>query len=585
MVRLFLEGKATEARQLHRKFFALLQGYFHRTESGPGQNDPGLARDDVGGMPPAARGNERGKLRASAENARRIGIRRPMSAIRVLLVGADGRMGKAVAAAVAKDAGLTITAGLDRGDSIAPAIENCEVVIDFSTADATEAICRACAKYRKPLVLGTTGQTAAQKDYVNTAAHLIPLVFAANFGGNGFSLSTTRGGVVRQRFRSRRDQGKHHDKEGVSGTEKACGGNFEGRVEAMVRLRRSPSEVEATGASTHLLRAVGVATIPTACGSSTSTRSSSSPIRRTCRRFTSPRSKRWASTCALHDIRFVEDDWENPTVGAWGLGWEVWCDGMEVSQYTYFQQVGGLDVFPVAGRADLRAGAPGALCSGRRQRLRPGLQRSPEPRFQDLWRGLPGERARVLGLRTGGGRRRGPEAPVRGHGAGRPGILAKGAARGSPGPAGLRPRAEGLAPVQPDGRAAARSRWPSARATSAASATCARPAPWPGWPSSRRVPRRCPSSCSNCSPRRFPRACRRARRAISSAWRASAWPTPILTSKPCASSPAPGASPWSSMACRRLSSTAWRSARVPGSAPPMPPSKDSCVRPAWPARR
>jgi len=52
---------------------------------------------------------------------------------------------------------------------------------------------------------------------------------------------------------------------------------------------------------------------------------------------------------ALHDIRFVEDDWENPTVGAWGLGWEVWCDGMEVSQYTYMQQVGGLDVDPVAG--------------------------------------------------------------------------------------------------------------------------------------------------------------------------------------------------------------------------------------------
>ncbi|MBQ1541435.1 glycine--tRNA ligase subunit alpha [Caulobacter sp. CCUG 60055] len=51
----------------------------------------------------------------------------------------------------------------------------------------------------------------------------------------------------------------------------------------------------------------------------------------------------------LHDMRFVEDDWENPTVGAWGLGWEVWCDGMEVSQYTYFQQVGGLDVDPVAG--------------------------------------------------------------------------------------------------------------------------------------------------------------------------------------------------------------------------------------------
>jgi len=44
----------------------------------------------------------------------------------------------------------------------------------------------------------------------------------------------------------------------------------------------------------------------------------------------------------LHDIRFVEDDWESPTLGAWGLGWEVWCDGMEVTQFTYFQQVGGI---------------------------------------------------------------------------------------------------------------------------------------------------------------------------------------------------------------------------------------------------
>lgn len=51
----------------------------------------------------------------------------------------------------------------------------------------------------------------------------------------------------------------------------------------------------------------------------------------------------------LHDIRFVEDDWESPTLGAWGLGYEVWCDGMEVSQFTYFQQVGGLDCFPVSG--------------------------------------------------------------------------------------------------------------------------------------------------------------------------------------------------------------------------------------------
>ena len=51
----------------------------------------------------------------------------------------------------------------------------------------------------------------------------------------------------------------------------------------------------------------------------------------------------------LHDIRFVEDGWESPTLGAWGLGWEVWCDGMEVSQFTYFQQVGGHDCKPVSG--------------------------------------------------------------------------------------------------------------------------------------------------------------------------------------------------------------------------------------------
>jgi glycyl-tRNA synthetase alpha chain len=50
-----------------------------------------------------------------------------------------------------------------------------------------------------------------------------------------------------------------------------------------------------------------------------------------------------------HDIRFVEDDWESPTLGAWGLGWEVWCDGMEVTQFTYFQQMGGFDCKPVSG--------------------------------------------------------------------------------------------------------------------------------------------------------------------------------------------------------------------------------------------
>ncbi|MBQ1763491.1 MAG: glycine--tRNA ligase subunit alpha, partial [Aquincola sp.] len=50
-----------------------------------------------------------------------------------------------------------------------------------------------------------------------------------------------------------------------------------------------------------------------------------------------------------HDVRFVEDDWESPTLGAWGLGWEVWLNGMEVTQFTYFQQVGGIDCRPITG--------------------------------------------------------------------------------------------------------------------------------------------------------------------------------------------------------------------------------------------
>ncbi len=52
---------------------------------------------------------------------------------------------------------------------------------------------------------------------------------------------------------------------------------------------------------------------------------------------------------SVHDVRFVEDNWESPTLGAWGLGWEVWLNGMEVTQFTYFQQVGGVECYPVTG--------------------------------------------------------------------------------------------------------------------------------------------------------------------------------------------------------------------------------------------
>jgi 4-hydroxy-tetrahydrodipicolinate reductase len=103
------------------------------------------------------------------------------SPIRIVLVGARGKMGRTIKACAADDPGLTMSAGLDYGDPLEPAIENCEVVIDFSAADATPAICAACAKHGKALVLGTTGHNATQKESVATAARVVPVVFAANF--------------------------------------------------------------------------------------------------------------------------------------------------------------------------------------------------------------------------------------------------------------------------------------------------------------------------------------------------------------------------------------------------------------------
>ena len=103
------------------------------------------------------------------------------NAPRVLLIGARGRMGQAVTAAAAKEPSLTIKAELGRGDPIVSKIDDCNVVIDFSTADATEAVCRACAEHCKALVLGSTGHSATQKELIMATARQIPIVFAANF--------------------------------------------------------------------------------------------------------------------------------------------------------------------------------------------------------------------------------------------------------------------------------------------------------------------------------------------------------------------------------------------------------------------
>jgi glycyl-tRNA synthetase alpha subunit len=64
---------------------------------------------------------------------------------------------------------------------------------------------------------------------------------------------------------------------------------------------------------------------------------------------------------AEHDVRFEEDNWESPTLGAWGVGWQVVMDGMEITQFTYFQQAGGIDLQPVSPRS--RTGSSGSRCS------------------------------------------------------------------------------------------------------------------------------------------------------------------------------------------------------------------------------
>ena len=96
---------------------------------------------------------------------------------------------------------------------------------------------------------------------------------------------------------------------------------------------------------------------------------------------------------AEHDIRFVEDDWESPTLGAWGLGWEVWLDGMEITQFTYFQQVGGIDCKPVSARSPTGSSASRCTCRARRQRLRPRVGDG-----RHLRRRVPPERGRAVAL-------------------------------------------------------------------------------------------------------------------------------------------------------------------------------------------
>jgi len=103
------------------------------------------------------------------------------SPVRVLLIGAAGRMGKTVVDLVRNDREIDIVAQCDLGHAIEPAMQDCDVAIDFSHADAITEMCRAALRHNRPLVIGTTGHSQQQRRTVEEAAGSLPIVFASNF--------------------------------------------------------------------------------------------------------------------------------------------------------------------------------------------------------------------------------------------------------------------------------------------------------------------------------------------------------------------------------------------------------------------
>src|SRR6516225_102421 len=103
------------------------------------------------------------------------------SDVRVLLIGAAGRMGKTVRDVARNDPNIQIAAQCDLGDSIEPAMKNCDVAIDFSQADSIDEICRAALQTGKSLIIGTTGHSQQQRKTIEETAHCAPIVLASNF--------------------------------------------------------------------------------------------------------------------------------------------------------------------------------------------------------------------------------------------------------------------------------------------------------------------------------------------------------------------------------------------------------------------
>jgi 4-hydroxy-tetrahydrodipicolinate reductase len=125
------------------------------------------------------------------------------SRVRVLLVGAAGRMGKTIVDLASHESDIEIVARCDLGDAIEPAMKDCDVAIDFSHPDAIEEICRAALQDRQSLVIGTTGHSPAQRELIEKTAQSLPIVYASNFsiGVNAlFALTRYAAEILGQEF-------------------------------------------------------------------------------------------------------------------------------------------------------------------------------------------------------------------------------------------------------------------------------------------------------------------------------------------------------------------------------------------------
>jgi 4-hydroxy-tetrahydrodipicolinate reductase len=144
--------------------------------------------------------------------------------LRVLLVGAAGRMGKTIVDLARNDPQIDIVAQCDLRDAIEPAIKKSDVVIDFSQSDAIEGICRAALQHRQPLVIGTTGHSTAQRSLIEKTAQAMPIVFASNFsvGVNAlFALTHKAAAILGREFRAEILETHHRTKKDApSGTAK-----------------------------------------------------------------------------------------------------------------------------------------------------------------------------------------------------------------------------------------------------------------------------------------------------------------------------------------------------------------------------